>query len=902
MEKMFIQLFFGPYSRKRMILCVCAVFLFVLVVGEIFRASVSRAQVYDLPEPTVLVDRSAAFELPRLFGLRYNPQKPLELNFIFDRANGKLTGAEQKRLIRLFFAALTIPDEKLWVNLSPYERDRMVDTTVEQTEIGETLLAQDYMLKQLSSSLTYPVTELGEKYWGSLDASGGNAFNKIWIVPEKMEVYDNFNAAFVTEAALDVLTEADYLAARSNDTQKSEVKPATAKLLPAIKEEVNKGRNFARLRQLYQVLILSSWFKQKFYDTVYAKYLDQRRISGVDEAEQGFKEMIFDRYKTSFEKGTYELVENKQKYFSGGFRYSAGSSSSVSMNITADLQTVEQRVISSPLVDVPVSGVAEGLKTIEVRRMLIKELNGTPLLHPFALDVPNLEMNVAERTRTLYNSMSTLIKLFDEKRDSPSVLPEIENYFKQYIAAVVNDMPEQVLSRGGRVGPYSQRHVEQIVANVLSNFSREGLGPDEYAAKAAGMIVRNLMVIPFLDNATMANTVSRHMAAADALLGLAGSTPENISYKGLTSEERKFVENVINIRKYNSGFYNAAPYVALIKQYTSENMTSEEETLLIAETSMLMQEKSTVDDVYDYLEMLAKNVEKAGKFEHFIREKVIKVLGLDTEISGSVEPALNELIFRRGSDYSFKNLPACMQKFLRTNAAVAVVNKFFNPSRPESNFVKHILPSDVEEFMNAARNGAPEKAVYDLIRVGFVLPAVERVFEYQQREGGVMTTDARIFHQMLNILELISMLNSGKEPADPLDSYLYNELVVKNIMGIGDRNFTPPDPKAMTIEDIRKEFGFNFRRTPGLIPDKDYIAQRQPLKYLGDLKPGQLPGEAVSSAVGGIDLASIAFAGLVDAIHTTADYDALPEEFTGLSIDPGRPREIHSIADEILFR
>ena len=29
-------------------------------------------------------------------------------------------------MIKYFFAALTIPDKDIWVNLSPYEKDRMI--------------------------------------------------------------------------------------------------------------------------------------------------------------------------------------------------------------------------------------------------------------------------------------------------------------------------------------------------------------------------------------------------------------------------------------------------------------------------------------------------------------------------------------------------------------------------------------------------------------------------------------------------------------------------------------------------------------------------------------------------------------------------------------------------------
>jgi len=57
------------------------------------------------------------------------------------------------------------------------------------------LLGEDYVLKQLAASLTYPETEVGKKYWDEINNSVGarlprpgqgnpaptNLFNKIWM-------------------------------------------------------------------------------------------------------------------------------------------------------------------------------------------------------------------------------------------------------------------------------------------------------------------------------------------------------------------------------------------------------------------------------------------------------------------------------------------------------------------------------------------------------------------------------------------------------------------------------------------------------------------------------------------------------------------------------------------------
>ena len=63
---------------------------------------------------------------------------------------------DASRLIKYFFAALTVPEKDLWVNLSPYEKDRIAPVAFARTEMGRDLLAQDYLLKQLTASLMYP--------------------------------------------------------------------------------------------------------------------------------------------------------------------------------------------------------------------------------------------------------------------------------------------------------------------------------------------------------------------------------------------------------------------------------------------------------------------------------------------------------------------------------------------------------------------------------------------------------------------------------------------------------------------------------------------------------------------------------------------------------------------------
>ena len=68
--------------------------------------------------------------------------------------------------------------------------------------------------------------------------------------------------------------------------------PFKTHILPLIEQDVNTGKNFASLRQIYNSLILAVWFKQKFKESFYKNYIDQKKIQGIDLADKNIKEKI----------------------------------------------------------------------------------------------------------------------------------------------------------------------------------------------------------------------------------------------------------------------------------------------------------------------------------------------------------------------------------------------------------------------------------------------------------------------------------------------------------------------------------------------------------------------------------------------------------------------------------
>ena len=205
-------------------------FLITTVIGPI---PTVFAQEFRLPKPGVMVHLSPPLNPAMLKGIKVHTDNPFRFDFILDKGdsdqNNDQIKEESSKLIKYFLASLTIPEQDLWVNLSPYEKDRIIPNSFGLTEMGRDLLAEDYMLKQITASLIYPEDEVGKKFWKRIYEEAQakyhttnipvNTFNKVWIVPEKAVVYENAAAgtAYVIESKLKVMLEGDYLAMNKNN-------------------------------------------------------------------------------------------------------------------------------------------------------------------------------------------------------------------------------------------------------------------------------------------------------------------------------------------------------------------------------------------------------------------------------------------------------------------------------------------------------------------------------------------------------------------------------------------------------------------------------------------------------------------------------------------------------------
>ena len=365
-------------------------FIIAFLVNTFGPLPLAQAQDFRLPAPGVMVHLSPEFNPPILKGIKVHPDNPFRFDFILDKGDSQLSNDalkdESSKLIKYFLASLTIPEKDLWVNLSPYEKDRIIPNSFGLTEMGRDLLAEDYMLKQITASLIYPEDEVGKRFWKRIYEEAAkkfgttnipvNTFNKVWILPEKAVVYENAKAgtAYVVESKLKVMLEEDYLSLSKNtssqpggssDRQNCRQAGCQANkalnlkapqgnhlnddpdinrlgsqiireiVIPQLIKEVNEGKNFAQLRQVYNSLILATWYKKKIKDSILSQvYADKNKTAGVNTDDPQEKQKIYERYLQAFKKGVYNYIKEEtlfvpgmpskeqgmlpRKYFSGG--------------------------------------------------------------------------------------------------------------------------------------------------------------------------------------------------------------------------------------------------------------------------------------------------------------------------------------------------------------------------------------------------------------------------------------------------------------------------------------------------------------------------------------------------------------------------------------------------------
>jgi len=328
--------------------------------SSFFLEKVSAQNSIGLPNGGSMITLRAPTQPPRMMGINLYAHNPLKFDFIIDKGDSQIKDKkfteESKKLIKYFLTSLTIPEDEMWVNLSPYEPNKIIPQAFGKTQMGQDVLTLDYMLKQLTSYLMHPNRQLGSQFWDRIykktqeqfgtEEIPLNTFNKIWIVPEEAHIYEHSQGAFIIHTHLKVMLEEDYLALEANqnstkhglgDTTKNDIdiisgisKEITREILiPEIEKEINEGKTFANLRQIYHSMLLASWYKKALKSSFLTEiYIDKKKTGGIEGLDENRNKQIYNQYLKTFKNGVFNIIKEDydpaleeiipKKYFSGG--------------------------------------------------------------------------------------------------------------------------------------------------------------------------------------------------------------------------------------------------------------------------------------------------------------------------------------------------------------------------------------------------------------------------------------------------------------------------------------------------------------------------------------------------------------------------------------------------------
>ncbi len=507
----------------------------------------ARADEFRLPAPGVMVHLSPEFNPPILKGIKVHPDNPFQFDFILDQGDSYSSlgvRTEATRLIKYFLASLTIPENDLWVNLSPYEKNRIIPQSFGLTEMGRDLLAEDYMLKQITASLIYPEGEIGKKFWKRIYQEAAkkfgttnipvNTFNKVWIVPDKAVIYENETAgtAYVVDSKLKVMLEEDYLSMQKHGyvgvaegglrplraLGPEGASPASAGfrehagetrgqdpninslgsevireiVIPELTKEVNEDKNFTQLRQVYNSLILATWYKKKIKDSILAQvYADKNKIKGTEyinsvktTQKNGTNdvEFIYQRYLQAFKKGVYNYIKEDmdpltqqpipRKYFSGGMSmYNITTHLSYAMTVPKDQAMTNPlrlvvKLVTEVYLRVKKSGSGGKQSVNDFQRFFKRDFG-------FVRSINDLQTRLDKRLGLLESKIKESLTTPSDSREALNLLAQI-----RYYSSFKNVNQLQAENRAAVYRNHLQVAINQSSHSLQSYFSRKDF-PDQ---------------------------------------------------------------------------------------------------------------------------------------------------------------------------------------------------------------------------------------------------------------------------------------------------------------------------------------------------------------------------------------------------------------------------------------
>jgi tetratricopeptide (TPR) repeat protein len=285
------------------------------------------------------------------FDLILKAQKAEGASPIIDPMNSSLIGATA------FLTGLAVPDDKFWVNLAPWEPDRIIDTQLSQSDIGRIMLEADFQMKKDFSNYENPcANETGKALWDLLDKKGDvlvqecmkmypgeiedidniefHPITRHWIVPDKIYAYTNGTQIYIINASLTINSEpvSDHSSFQVKNQDMGTLSNACLEKLnnsakeygeylkeiedrmiqPYVIADVNYGEKYENLRDAYVALALAQWYKSSVtsHMDIFRESLDSSNSTVLKSTKPWSPDEIWNNYVYSFKNGEYRCWDN----------------------------------------------------------------------------------------------------------------------------------------------------------------------------------------------------------------------------------------------------------------------------------------------------------------------------------------------------------------------------------------------------------------------------------------------------------------------------------------------------------------------------------------------------------------------------------------------------------------
>jgi len=296
---------------------------------------------------------------PIVGGMMFPINNPMQIGYnVYVDANhpqpsGDALLSLQKRLGHYMTTFVVVEGHHIHVDLSPFEPYCGLPEPLRHTELGRDLLAEDLQLKLYTSRLLHPAIDSGKAFWDALESLPTLPKNletcvRAWIVPDgatiEEKTIEDKGQVILNEMRLNVLCEIDYNTlnklhgrdiGQQNQAESADnavIDAFKRHILPHLQHAVSFGPGFGVLRQIYSVLVMAKWFREK-YGSYLKEFMDSNDTARYNlnvvgdeplqiqqEYLQVFKEGLWRWVRPTYDYDSYSGRVMKKVYIVGGIR------------------------------------------------------------------------------------------------------------------------------------------------------------------------------------------------------------------------------------------------------------------------------------------------------------------------------------------------------------------------------------------------------------------------------------------------------------------------------------------------------------------------------------------------------------------------------------------------------